>query len=99
LFSEKLPVDVGDGDSGPLSMVSKADVLKYAGDSFAYIRHAIKTVNGDNALEMIPHPYAPEKSKMERLVLIVGYASHGWEHYGQMIVYQRMNGIVPPPSR
>jgi uncharacterized damage-inducible protein DinB len=98
LFGKKAPVEVGDGDSGPLSMTTKADILQYARDSFAYIRRAIETVSDENALEMIPHPYDPENSKLERLALVVSYASHGWEHYGQMIVYQRMNGIVPPPS-
>ena len=26
-------------------------------------------------------------------------AFHGMDHYGQMVVYLRMNGIVPPASR
>jgi hypothetical protein len=99
LLQEKPPVDVGDGDSGPASMTAKVEILKYVINSFAYIRRAIGTINNDNALELIPHPYDPQSTKIERLLLIVGYATHGWEHYGQMVVYERMNGIVPPPSR
>lgn len=99
LLGEKPPVDVGDGDSGPISMSAKDDILKYAKDSFEYIRRAIATIHNDNALEIIPHPYDPKSTKITRLALAVAYASHGWEHYGQMVVYQRMNGIVPPPSR
>lgn len=99
ILGEKPPADVGDGDSGPFSMTAKHEILKYALDSFVYIRRAIKSIHDADALEMIPHPYDPANIRMERLVLIAGYASHGWEHYGQMVVYQRMNGIVPPPSR
>ena len=99
LLSESPPADVGDGDSGPLSMTAKPEILKYTGDSFSYLRRAIKSINESNALEMIPHPFDPENTSTERLALAVGYASHGWEHYGQMVVYLRITGIVPPASR
>jgi hypothetical protein len=98
LLDEKVPVDVGDGDNGPPVMTAKAEILKYVIDSFTYIRRAISTINENNALELIPHPYDPENTQIERLVLIVGYSNHGWEHYGQMVAYERMIGIVPPPS-
>lgn len=94
----KPPVDVGDGDSGPASMTAKLELLKYVRDSFACIRGAIRTINEHNALELIPRPYNPAKT-IERLVLAVAYACHGCDHYGQMVVYERLNGIVPPPSR
>jgi uncharacterized damage-inducible protein DinB len=99
ILGEETPVDVGDGDSGPTLMTAKAEILRYARDSFDYFRRAIKIINDRNALETIPHPYDPENTKMERLALVAGYAAHGWNHYGQMVVYQRMIGIVPPPSR
>src|SRR5262249_37602454 len=93
------PVDVGDGDSGPISMTAKAEILHYVRDSFDYIRRALNTINMHNALDLILHPYDPENTKIERLALVVGYACHGWDHYGQMIVYQPLNGIVPRRSR
>ena len=99
LLGEKPPVDVGNGDDGPIGMTSKADILKYVKESFAYIGRAVASMNDSNALEVIPHPYDPERTKLSRLALAAGYACHGWEHYGQMVVYQLMNGIVPPPSR
>jgi len=98
LLNEDPPVDVGDGDTGPHSLCTKSEIVKYVVGSFAYLRHAIKGCNGNNALEMIPHPYDPKNMRTERIALIVSYAGHGWEHYGQMVVYQRINGIVPPPS-
>jgi hypothetical protein len=93
------PVDVGDGDSGPLSMTAKPEVLNYARASFAYIRQAIRTVSDRAAFEMVPHPFDPQHTKASQLGLIAGYLCHGWEHYGQMVVYERMNGIVPSASR
>jgi len=99
VLGEKPPVDVGNDDDGPMGMTSKADILKYVKESFAYIGRAIASINDANALEIVPHPYDPASTKLTRLALAAGYACHGWEHYGQMVVYQRMNGIVPPPSR
>jgi len=95
LLSEHPPVDVGDGDSGPLSMTSKPEIVKYILDSFSYLRGAIKLIDKSNALELIPHPFDPRNTRTERLALIVAYASHGWEHYGQMVVYQRINCRTP----
>jgi hypothetical protein len=87
LLKTTRPVDVGDGDSGPLSMIAKAEILNYVKGSFAYIRQAIRAVSDDTALEAIPHPYDPQNTTVSQLSLIVGYLSHGWEHYGQLVVY------------
>ena len=99
LLNEKPPVDVGDGDSGPLFVTAKLEIVKYVLDSFSYLRSVINSINDNNALEMVPYPFDPQNTRVERLALLVGYASHGWEHYGQMVVYQRLNGITPVPSR
>lgn len=98
LLDEKPPVDVGDGDSGPWEMTDKTEILRYVSGSFAQMRRAIATVNEGNLLEMVPHPYDPEHTKFDRLTLVGGYASHGWEHYGQLVVYLRLNGITPPTA-
>jgi hypothetical protein len=41
----------------------------------------------------------PEHSKSTRLRLAVFGLEHAYDHYGQMVEYLRMNGIVPPASR
>jgi uncharacterized damage-inducible protein DinB len=96
LQDAKPPADVGDG--GPPSMSDKAQILNYLRDSFAYIRSSLKTINEHNALEFIPHPYDPANTKLARISLATGYANHGWNHYGQIVLYQRLNGVAPPPS-
>ncbi len=93
LLQEKPPVDVGDGDSGPLPMTAKVDIIRYTTDSFSYILRGIAATTRENALEMVPHPYDPQNTRVVRLALIAGY---GWEHYGQMVVHLRLNGIAPP---
>lgn len=42
LRNEDPPVDVGDGDTVPLTRTAKSEVVKYVLDSFAYLRHAVK---------------------------------------------------------
>lgn len=72
LLNEDPPVDVGDGDSGPVSITAKPEVVKYTLDSFDYLRRAIKLIGESNALESIPHPFDREKTRVERVTLIVG---------------------------
>src|SRR5271167_4695048 len=96
ILGEKPPVDAN-GGKGPDSLKSKADILKYLKDSFAYAHKAVASITDANALE--PIPTSDGKSKTTRLSLAMILAWHGFDHYGQMVEYLRMNGIVPPASR
>jgi len=94
--SEKPPVDIGD-ESGPASVTSKADILKYLNDSFVYVHKAISTINDKNLTGTVKSPFG--EYKVTRLSLATTVAWHGFDHYGQIVEYLRMNGIVPPASR
>jgi uncharacterized damage-inducible protein DinB len=96
ILEQKPPVDIGD-ESGPASITTKADVLKYLKDSFEYVHKAIATINEKNVVETVKSPFG--EGKVSRMGLAIAVASHGEDHYGQMVVYLRMNGIVPPASR
>jgi uncharacterized damage-inducible protein DinB len=96
ILEEKPPVDIGD-ESGPASLTSKADIMKYLKDSFAYAHKAIATVNEKNLAETVKSPFG--EGRISRLSLAMAFASHSFDHYGQMVVYLRMNGIIPPASR
>jgi uncharacterized damage-inducible protein DinB len=96
LLEEKPPVDIGD-ESGPASMTSKADILKYLNESFEYVHKAIATINENNFVGTVKSPFG--EGSVTRLGLATSVSSHGFDHYGQMVVYLRMNGIVPPASR
>jgi uncharacterized damage-inducible protein DinB len=96
ILGEKPPVDV-EGENGPASMTSKADIVKFLKDSFDYLQKALNSVNEKNVLDEVQSPFGSNKTTRLRLVLIA--TSHPFDHYGQMVVYLRMNGIIPPASR
>jgi len=90
------PVELG-GESGPESIKSKADIVKFAKDSFAYAHKAVAAITPDSATGQIASPFG--NGKTTRLGMATVFAWHGFDHYGQMAVYLRMNGIIPPASR
>jgi uncharacterized damage-inducible protein DinB len=96
LLEQKPPVDIGD-ESGPASIQSKADILKFLKESFEYVHKAIATINEKNLVETVKSPFG--EGSVTRLGLATTVAWHGFDHYGQMVEYLRMNGIVPPASR
>ena len=96
ILGEKPPVDTG-GEIGPDSMKSKADIVKFLKDSFAYAHKAVGTINEANAVSPIKDPFG--EGSTTRLGMGGVFAWHGFDHYGQMVEYLRMNGIIPPASR
>lgn len=96
LMSEKPPINVG-SENGPDNLTSKADIVKFLKDSFAYLHKALATLDENNILAQVQSPFGP--NKVSRLGLTVIALGHPFDHYGQMAVYLRMNGIVPPASR
>ncbi|HVR21868.1 MAG TPA: DinB family protein [Candidatus Polarisedimenticolia bacterium] len=96
ILSEKVPVDVGD-ESGPASVKTKGEILTYLKDSFAYVHKAVETVNEKNLVDPLKSPFG--EGSVTRLGLATSVAAHGFDHYGQMVEYLRLNGIVPPASR
>lgn len=96
ILEQKPPVDIGE-ESGPASLTSKTEIIKYLKDSFEYAHKAIATINESNLTGTVRSPFG--EGWVSRLGLASSIASHGYDHYGQMVVYLRMNGIVPPASR
>jgi hypothetical protein len=96
ILGEKPPIDTN-GEKGPDNVKSKADIVKFLKDSFAYAHKAVASVNDANGLEPIASPFS--KDKTTRVSLATVFAWHGFDHYGQIVEYLRMNGIVPPASR
>lgn len=96
ILGEKPPLDLG-GENGPDSVKSKEEVVKFAKDSFAYVHKAVGSINEKNAAGAIKSPFGDgSTTRLSMAVLIVG---HVMDHYGQMVEYLRMNGIIPPASR
>lgn len=96
ILSEKVPVDVGD-ESGPTSVKTKAEVMSYLKDSFTYVHKAMQTINEKNLVDPLKSPFG--EGSVTRLGVATSVTAHGFDHYGQMVEYLRMNGIVPPASK
>jgi hypothetical protein len=96
ILEEKPPLDLG-GENGPDSIKTKADAVKFLKDSFVYVHKAVGSINEGNLLSPIKSPFGENRvTRLGMATLIVG---HCFDHYGQIVVYLRMNSIVPPASR
>jgi hypothetical protein len=92
LTGDTIPEDFR-GGNGPESLRTKADILRFLNDSFALGHRAAATLTVQNMLQ------TPAHSTSSRLHLATFAVAHASDHYGQMVEYLRMNGIVPPASR
>jgi uncharacterized damage-inducible protein DinB len=75
--------------------VSKEEALKMLLGSLAFAHKAIATITMANAFVAIK----PIDGQNTRASLAAFGVAHGYDHYGQMVEYLRMNGIVPPGSK
>ncbi len=80
---------------GPNPAKSKAEIMEYLKQSFRMVDDGVAATNADNLLQTLSGPYAGN----DRLEVVSSALWHTTDHYGQLIVYLRMNGIVPPASR
>ncbi len=92
IIGEPVPESL-EGDNGGENVKSKADIIKLLKESFALGHKAAATLNTENMLQTAEH------SKSTRLRLAMFGVGHVYDHYGQLVEYLRMNGIVPPASR
>jgi uncharacterized damage-inducible protein DinB len=91
LTGDKLPEGLQDGN-GPENVKTKAEIIQFLKDSFALGHKAAAALTLENVLQ------SPAGSKSTRLHLAEFGVAHAFDHYGQMVEYLRMNGIVPPAS-
>jgi uncharacterized damage-inducible protein DinB len=93
ILGEKPPArcDLG----GPNPAKSKAEILAYLKESFKAIDKVIAETNDKNLMQSTPGPYLGPN----RLSSLTANVWHISDHYGQLVIYLRMNGIVPPASR
>ena len=93
LAGEKTPdrCDLG----GPSPAKTKAEIMAYLRESFAMMDRQIATTSMENLLSPVKGPYAGD-NRLEALTAALWHVS---DHYGQLVEYARMNGVVPPASR
>lgn len=93
---DKSPIESTE-DNGPSSLKTKAEIIKYLKDSFALGHKAAKSLTAENVVAEVPNPFGQGKST--KLFCATFALAHSFDHYGQMVEYLRMNGIIPPASR
>ncbi len=98
ILGEKPTMDMANMEMGPENLKTKAEIVAYMKDSFAYARKAIQSLTAQNGTRAIKNPFGqgPDFTAIGLATLL---AFHGMDHYGQMVEYLRDNGIVPPASR
>jgi uncharacterized damage-inducible protein DinB len=73
------------------SLTDKDKLVAALQASFEFLHKAIGTLTTQNAFESV-------RGTQTRASLAGAVVAHGFDHYGQLVEYLRMNGIVPPAS-
>jgi hypothetical protein len=97
-LGEAPPAGAGD-ETGPEEARTKAQITEYLSDSFTHLGEAIAAIGNAN-VAVRSSPISPLRgAAATRTALVVEALIHAFDHYGQLVEYLRMNGIVPPASR
>lgn len=89
---------VGDGKQSPgieKSKTSKADLIQALQAAFAYCDQAYNGLTDAHAADIVKF-FGHDSPKLTILSFNV---AHNMEHYGNMVTYLRMKGLVPPSSQ
>lgn len=86
ILGERVPVDMGRDENGSEALRTKDQIVKYFQDALAYAHKAMRSITPQN-----------QGTKASSAAFM---GSHTYDHYGQMVVYARLNGITPggPPA-
>jgi uncharacterized damage-inducible protein DinB len=93
VLDEKAPVDLGPTDDGPVSLKTKDQIMAYFKGAIDYSHKAMRSLTKENQLDMVRSPFGPGKSSRLSSAAFIGL--HSYDHYGQMVVYARANGVIP----
>ncbi len=95
ILGDKKQIDGGDHENGPVSLHGKDAIVAYLKAAFANSHRAMQSLTAENYTTEISMPWG----KTTRGAYAIESVSHTMDHYGQAVIYARMNGIVPPASR
>jgi hypothetical protein len=98
VLGEKNPSETGPHENGPANVTGKEQILQYVKAAFAYAHKAVATLTNSNMMGETADPFDP-KGKRTRVDSVSIMFWHTYDHYGQMVEYARMNGVVPPASQ
>jgi hypothetical protein len=76
---------------------TKADIVKALSDSVAYCDAKYSALTDASGAKMIDMPY--NMGKTAAVYPLILNSSHNAEHYGNLVTYFRIKGMVPPSSK
>jgi hypothetical protein len=92
----RTPTPEEESETWPDAVQTKPQIMDYVRGSFTALHRAVATINETNLVAPLGrHP----DGQNTRLQLAEDVVAHSYNHYGQMVEYLRMNGIIPPASR
>lgn len=97
ILGEANPVDMGKNENGSADLKQKTEIVAYLKKSFAYTHRAMQMLTQENVMQQVKSAFG--KNMTPRLAMATFPEWHSFDHYGQMAVYARMCGVVPPASR
>lgn len=93
------------GEANPVAgksfekVTAKADLVKAIKDAVAYCDPAYASATDANILAMIKIPAANNTTlETARANPLTNNVAHNNEHYGNLVTYMRIKGLVPPSS-
>src|SRR5579859_3154406 len=95
--------DTADGKKARYGDDPKRDEIKTKAQVVAFVKKCVEDgaavikAKGDKGLNAEVEAGGPAKTRLSDLAN--GLIEHSGEHYGQLVVYYRINGMVPPESR
>ena len=69
--------------------------MAYLRESFSYAKNVMRRLTPANAMDPVEGPYGGKATRLGISTLAIWHAT---DHYGLLVVYLRMNGIVPPTT-
>jgi hypothetical protein len=90
---EKSPHSEGEFEK---SATTKADIVKALDGAFAYCDEVYKGLDDAKAAQLGGGAFGGPPSA--RAASLIGNTVHVQEHYGNLVTYLRINGLVPPSS-
>jgi hypothetical protein len=83
-------------DAFEKSATTRDAIIKALNDSLAYCDAAYMALTDRSAAEIVEGPFG--SAKTARIAALIGNTGHLQEHYGNLVTYLRINGLVPPSS-
>jgi uncharacterized damage-inducible protein DinB len=93
--NEKAPFEEGSFEG---KMTTKAQIVKVTNDAIAYCDAAFTALTDANAADKVRQAFGGT-GQTTRIASLLGQIGHDNEHYGNLVTYYRLKGVVPPSSR